>query len=83
MSSRHQQSLPVIEPTEGGITVKVGSNPHPMEEKHYIEWIEITDGDTVCKQYLKPGQSPEAIFKSASSGVTAREYCNVHGVWKS
>ncbi|MCF8068418.1 MAG: desulfoferrodoxin [Desulfobacterales bacterium] len=78
-----EKHVPVIEPSGEGVTVKVGSNPHPMEEKHYIEWIEITDGDIVCKQYLKPGQSPEAIFKSIKTGVTAREYCNVHGLWKS
>lgn len=78
-----EKHVPVIEPSGDGVTVKVGSNPHPMEEKHYIEWVEITDGDTVCKQFLKPGQPPEAVFKSAKPGVTAREYCNIHGLWKS
>ena len=78
-----EKHVPVIEPSGDAVKVKVGSNPHPMEEKHYIEWVEITDGDTVCKQFLKPGDDPEAVFKSAGSGVTAREYCNVHGLWKS
>ncbi|MEZ4579231.1 MAG: desulfoferrodoxin [Desulfobacterales bacterium] len=78
-----EKHVPVIEPSGDGIKVKVGSNPHPMEEKHYIEWIEITDGDTICKHFLKPGEDPEAVFKAAGAGVSAREYCSVHGLWKS
>lgn len=78
-----EKHVPVIESADQGITVKVGSNPHPMEEKHYIEWIEVIDGDTTHRQYLKPGQSPEAVFKCAGPNVTAREHCNVHGMWKS
>ena len=78
-----EKHVPVIETTAEGIKVKVGSNPHPMEEKHYIEWIEVIDGETSCRHYLKPGQTPEAVFKGCSENVTAREYCNVHGVWKS
>ena len=78
-----EKHVPVIESVDGGVKVKVGSNPHPMEEKHYIEWIEIIDGDTSSIHFLKPGQSPEAIFMGAGQDVTAREYCNVHGMWKS
>ena len=78
-----EKHVPVIESAGDGIKVKVGSNPHPMEENHYIEWIEITDGNTICKHFLKPGDAPEAVFKSAKPGVTAREYCSVHGLWKS
>ncbi len=78
-----EKHVPVIEKQGDGVNVKVGSNPHPMEEKHYIEWIEIIDGDTSCRHYLEPGQSPEAFFDKAEANVTAREYCNVHGLWKS
>ena len=78
-----EKHVPVIETIDGGVKVKVGSNPHPMEEKHYIEWVEIIDGDQSCRHYLKPGQTPEAVFKGAGANVTAREYCNVHGLWKS
>ncbi len=77
-----EKHVPVIEATDGGVKVKVGSNPHPMEEKHYIEWIEIIDGDKSCRHYLKPGQAPETVFETQNQGVTAREYCNVHGLWK-
>ncbi len=78
-----EKHVPVVESAGDGVKVKVGSNPHPMEEKHYIEWVEIIDGDQSCRHYLKPGQAPEAVFKGAGPNVTAREYCNVHGLWKS
>lgn len=78
-----EKHVPVVEVTADGVKVKVGSNPHPMEEKHFIEWIEIIDAETACRHYLQPGQPPEAFFKGCSANVTAREYCNVHGLWKS
>jgi len=78
-----EKHVPVIEAVDGGVKVKVGSNPHPMEDKHYIEWIEILDGDKVQRQYLQPNQAPEAIFKTSSSDVKAREYCTIHGLWAS
>lgn len=78
-----EKHVPVIEKTDGGITVKVGDTPHPMEDTHYIEWIEVIDGDKSCRHYLKPGQDPQAVFESLPPTVTAREYCNVHGLWKS
>ena len=77
-----EKHVPVIEKVEGGFKVKVGSAPHPMEEKHYIEWIEVTAGDKTCRMFLKPGVKPEAVFKIDADKVTAREYCNVHGLWK-
>nr|WP_320009649.1 desulfoferrodoxin [uncultured Desulfobulbus sp.] len=77
-----EKHVPVAEAAPEGILVKVGANPHPMEEKHFIEWIEIIDGESSQRQFLKPGQSPEAIFGCAKEGVTMREYCNIHGLWK-
>ncbi len=77
-----EKHVPVIEKIDGGFKVKVGSVLHPMEEKHYIEWIEIQADGKVYKQYLAPGQVPEAIFKIDAVNVTAREYCNLHGLWK-
>lgn len=77
-----EKHVPVIEKTDKGFKVKVGSMPHPMEEKHYIEWIElIADGKTY-RQFLKPGQPAEATFCVEAANVTAREYCNIHGLWK-
>ena len=77
-----EKHVPVVEKTAEGIKVKVGSAPHPMEEKHYIEWIEdIADGKAY-RQFLNPGDVPEATFAIDAQTVTAREYCNVHGLWK-
>ena len=78
-----EKHVPVVEKIEGGYKVKIGSVPHPMEEKHYIEWIEIIAGSKVYCQFLKPGDAPEAIFKIDAKAVTAREYCNLHGHWRS
>ncbi len=78
-----EKHIPVIDKTADGIKIIIGSVPHPMEEKHYIEWIQlIADGESY-RQFLKPGESPEATFKISADNVTAREYCNLHGLWKS
>ena len=77
-----EKHVPVVEKGNGGVKVKVGSVPHPMEEKHYIEWIEVIKDGKTCRKYLKPGDAPEAAF-CGGTGVTAREHCNVHGLWKS
>ncbi len=78
-----EKHVPVIEKVNGGYKVTVGSVPHPMEEKHYIEWIELIAGDEVLTAFLKPGAAPEAVFKTDATSVTAREYCNIHGHWSS
>lgn len=78
-----EKHVPVVEKIDGGFKVKVGSVPHPMEDKHYIEWIEvIADGDAY-RHFLKPGDPPEAVFNVKADKVTAREYCNLHGLWRS
>jgi superoxide reductase len=78
-----EKHVPVIEKTAEGIKVRVGSVPHPMEEKHYIEWIELIADGKAYREFLKPGGAPEAMFMIKAERVTAREYCNVHGLWKS
>lgn len=77
-----EKHVPVVEKTEAGVKVSVGSVAHPMEEKHYIEWIEVIAGDTIYRQYLKPGVAPVAVFKIDAWPVTAREHCNLHGLWR-
>jgi superoxide reductase len=77
-----EKHVPVVEKVEGGVKVKIGSVAHPMEEKHYIEWIEIIADGKAYRQFLAPGQAPEAIFPVESANITAREYCNLHGLWK-
>ncbi len=79
-----EKHVPVIENVDGGKKVTVGSVPHPMEEDHYIEWIELLVDGEVIRQALKPGEDPSAVFAGvAADSVTAREYCNKHGLWKS
>ena len=77
-----EKHVPVVERTGNVINVKVGSVAHPMEEKHYIQWIEAIQGDVVKRVFLNPGQSPEATIEVGDGDVTVREYCNLHGLWK-
>ena len=77
-----EKHVPVIEKTAAGIKVKVGSVAHPMEEKHYIEWIEVIADGKAYRKFLNPGEAPEATFELKAEKVTAREYCNLHGLWK-
>jgi superoxide reductase len=77
-----EKHVPVVEKIAGGFKVKVGSVPHPMEEKHYIEWVEIIADGKAYREFLKPGQAPEATFEIKADKVEAREYCNLHGLWK-
>lgn len=77
-----EKHVPVIEKTDEGILVKVGSVDHPMEEKHYIQWIEIIDGEEIHIAFLKPTDKPQALFKIQPKGkIRVREYCNIHGLW--
>lgn len=74
--------VPIIEAIEGGVRVTVGSTAHPMEESHFIEWIEVINGDYVNRKYLKPGDAPVAEFYvPLQDGLVVREFCNLHGLW--
>lgn len=77
-----EKHVPVIVKGNGGYTVKIGSVAHPMTDAHYIEWIELIAGATVSRQALKPGDAPEAFFATSADQVTARAYCNLHGLWR-
>jgi len=77
-----EKHVPVVEKVAGGLKVSVGSVPHPMEEKHYIEWIEVIADGKAYRQFLKPGDTPAAVFNVEAAQITAREYCNLHGLWK-
>ncbi len=83
VDAAQEKHVPVIEKVAGGYKVKVGSVAHPMEEKHYIEWIEFIADGKVYRQFLRPGDAPEAFFPVEAQEVTAREYCNIHGLWRS
>jgi len=76
-----EKHLPVVEKMETGMKVKVGSIPHPMEDKHCIEWIQVVTKDGADRKFLKPGQAPEAQFPRTQGVLAVREYCNIHGLW--
>lgn len=76
-----EKHVPVIEKTTNGIKVKIGEIPHPMEQEHYIQFIEIIADGQVYRQELEPGQAPEAEFCIQAEKIIAREYCNIHGLW--
>ena len=77
-----EKHIPVIQKINEGIKVFIGENPHPMGEEHNIEWIEIEFENKVYRKFLKPGESPEAIFEINSEDVVAKAYCNLHGLWR-
>ncbi|MBQ9104927.1 MAG: desulfoferrodoxin [Mailhella sp.] len=77
-----EKHVPVIEKTENGYKVTVGSVAHPMTEEHWIEWIELIADGVSYKKFLNPGEAPVAEFCVKADKVTAREFCNLHGLWK-
>lgn len=79
-----EKHVPIIERVDGGYTVRVGSVPHPMLENHFIEWIELVADGRSCRRHLAPGLAPEAFFPGpVATGLSAREYCNIHSLWRS
>jgi superoxide reductase len=82
IDAAQEKHVPVIEKKGATYTVKVGSVPHPMEKEHYIEFIELMTEARVYRAYLDPGKKPEASFDVQGEVLGAREYCNVHGLWK-
>jgi superoxide reductase len=77
-----EKHVPVIEKTATGFKVRIGAVAHPMEENHYIEWVEVIADGKAYRQFLKPGEVPEAQFEIQAAQITAREYCSLHGLWK-
>lgn len=77
-----EKHVPVIEEIDGGYKVSVGSVLHPMTEEHRIEWIELIADGKAYRQFLEPGQDPIATFEVKADTICAREFCNLHGLWK-
>lgn len=77
-----EKHVPVVEKIEGGYRVTVGSVEHPMTDAHYIQWIELVTPTGVLRHNLTSQDKPVAEFKTDATEVEAREYCNLHGLWK-
>lgn len=82
VDAAQEKHVPVIEKTAEGIVVKVGSVEHPMQDSHFIEWIQLLADGKAYRQFLNPGEKPVATFKVEGKDLSAREYCNLHGLWK-
>ncbi len=82
VDAAREKHVPVVEKTPDGFLVKVGSVAHPMTEGHYIEFIELHVGAKVLRQFLQPGDMPEASFCITATEASARAYCNLHGLWR-
>ncbi len=78
----HEKHVPVVVAVDNGYLVKVGSTEHPMMDSHYIQWIELLTEKAVYRKELKPGDKPEVFFETHEKIVAAREYCNLHGLWR-
>jgi len=77
-----EKHVPMMEKIPSGIKAVVGSTLHPMEEKHYIEWIEVVTEKGASRKFLNPGDKPESLFKDVEGLEKIREYCSVHGLWE-
>jgi superoxide reductase len=77
-----EKHKPTVEKTDIGVIVRVGEVAHPMQSEHYIEWIEVVTEHRTYRKFLNPGDEPMAEFCLEAQHITARAYCNVHGLWK-
>ena len=82
IDAAEEKHVPVVEKSNGSVTVKIGNVAHPMEQNHYIQFIELLAYGRVYRKSLKPGDTPEATFEMAAENVVARAYCNQHGLWQ-
>jgi superoxide reductase len=78
-----EDHAPVVEKVQGGLRLAIGDTPHPMTNAHRIEWIELVAQGRSHRQFLSPGQPPEAVFSVKSPAALVRLYCTVHGLWQS
>jgi superoxide reductase len=82
VDASREKHLPVLKRNGAALDAEVGAVPHPMEDKHYIEWIEVISGGRICRQHLHPGEAPHALFAEVQAPAVVREFCNLHGLWR-
>ncbi len=80
-----EKHMPTINRTDDGFEVVVGSNTHPMEPEHYIQFIEVHSDDAKCikRVYFEPHEVPILESKCKCATPHARAYCNIHGLYRS
>ena len=81
-NAAQEKHIPVLEKISDGYIIKIGEVPHPMEEKHWIQWVELITDNGVCRKWLSPGDKPEVFFETEAQPLYVREFCNLHGLWK-
>jgi len=78
----YEKHLPVYSEQGGDLLVQCGEELHPMQEDHYIEWIEVVfDSGKACRRFLKKDEEPKVVFVGGEKAVQLRVYCNLHGLW--
>ena len=78
-----EKHIPAVTVSDNVVTVNVGSVDHPMQEVHYIEWVQLVTENGSQRKYLKPGQTPNVVFHLIDDKPLAvYAYCNLHGLWK-
>ncbi|MBN2733329.1 MAG: desulfoferrodoxin [Methanomicrobiaceae archaeon] len=78
---KNEKHVPIVEKTDSGIKVTVGSTLHPMTPEHHIVMIAVIDGDSILVHWLNPGDEPVAYFPCQNADVKSIEYCNIHNLW--
>jgi len=82
----NEKHIPVFvkSDTEEGGEIRIGSMPHPMIPEHYIMFAEAIapDKSHFKLKYLNPGDEPKMLLKHSLDKISAKIYCNLHGLWE-
>ncbi len=81
----NEKHVPVYSFEDGKKMIRVGSFAHPMDDNHFIMFIEAISPDKkyLKRKYLSPHEVAELELKCDCAKIEARELCNVHGLWRS
>ena len=78
-----EKHIPAVKVGDGVVEVNVGSVDHPMEEIHWIEWVQLVTDKGMHRRFLKPGEAPNVSFRlEDEKPLAVYAYCNLHGLWK-
>jgi len=83
VDASHEKHVPDVKVGEAEVEVNVGSVNHPMEEVHWIEWVQLVSDKGSYKKWLNPGEAPNVRFLlNGEKPLAVYAYCNLHGLWK-